>query len=303
MALRSGYKGFKKLLGLKMIRPGTLAVDDTVLSETFFPRSEQAVLGAKNINGTKYITDTVFTVNSDDSVTVNVENSPTNYTNGLGTGYGFVAPFTGQVKLTGGVNANFHIFAWDVTDNNRPYKDSTKTARWTSSDNQYGDTPQSFYMIEGHTYQMVIRIMTGATIDNVTMYPMLVLDSETDLSFTSPAMTNKELTEFVNDITEVDLTSSVNTTNFTVGSGGSVKYVKKGNTCTVTIENVTPESTGNNKALLSGATIPKALMKTYGVAAAGNGDVVGLINIPDDYVALNVKTASAIYSSVTYIMA
>lgn len=50
MALRSGYKGFKKLLpGLKIIRPGTLGVDNAELSKTFFPRSEQAVLGAKNV--------------------------------------------------------------------------------------------------------------------------------------------------------------------------------------------------------------------------------------------------------------
>ena len=50
MALRSGYKGFKKLAeGLKMIRPGILSVDNAALSSTFFPRSEQAVLGAKNL--------------------------------------------------------------------------------------------------------------------------------------------------------------------------------------------------------------------------------------------------------------
>lgn len=50
MALRSGYKGIKKLAsGLKWNRPGILAADDTALAKVFFPRSEQAVLGAKNI--------------------------------------------------------------------------------------------------------------------------------------------------------------------------------------------------------------------------------------------------------------
>lgn len=50
MALRAGYKGFKKLAeGLKMIRPGILAVDNTILADTFFTRQDQGVLGARNL--------------------------------------------------------------------------------------------------------------------------------------------------------------------------------------------------------------------------------------------------------------
>ena len=61
MALRSGYKGFKKLLpGLKLFRPGTLGIDNDVLipelNKIFFPRSEQEVLGAKNLLNPELLT-------------------------------------------------------------------------------------------------------------------------------------------------------------------------------------------------------------------------------------------------------
>lgn len=52
MALRAGYKGFKKLISpLILNRPGTIGIDrdalNAELNEVFFPRSEEAVLGAK----------------------------------------------------------------------------------------------------------------------------------------------------------------------------------------------------------------------------------------------------------------
>ena len=54
MALRAMYKGFKKVLAPLIInRPGELAIDQDALNAelntVFFPRSEQEVLGAKNI--------------------------------------------------------------------------------------------------------------------------------------------------------------------------------------------------------------------------------------------------------------
>lgn len=54
MALRAGYKGFKKLISpLILNRPGTIEIDgdalNAELNEVFFPRSEQAELGAKNL--------------------------------------------------------------------------------------------------------------------------------------------------------------------------------------------------------------------------------------------------------------
>ena len=104
------------------------------------------------------------------------------------------------------------------------------------------------------------------------------------------------------DIDEVDLTSKVNSTNFSVETGGFVKYVKIGNVCTITLAGITPTSTGNNKALLSDANVPKTLLQTMVPAVAGNGSSVGMINVPTNYVALNISTVGTIYSSVTYLV-
>lgn len=104
------------------------------------------------------------------------------------------------------------------------------------------------------------------------------------------------------DIDEVDLTSKVNSTNFSVETGGFVKYGKIGNVCTITLAGITPTSTGNNKALLSDANVPKALLQTIMPAVSGNGSSVGMINVPTNYVVLNIGTVGTIYSSVTYLV-
>ena len=74
MALRSGYKGFKKLAeGLKMIRPGILSVDNDALSGTFFPRTEQSLLGSKNLCPNMAVTTTdgeVYEYNTGNNINV-----------------------------------------------------------------------------------------------------------------------------------------------------------------------------------------------------------------------------------------
>lgn len=74
MALRAGYKGFKKLAeGLKMIRPGILSVDNAALGKTFYTKKEQAYYGSVNLfNNTaasRIDHGVSMTVNSDSSVT------------------------------------------------------------------------------------------------------------------------------------------------------------------------------------------------------------------------------------------
>ena len=126
--------------------------------------------------------------------------------------------------------------------------------------------------------------------DHVKVYPMINLGTVAR-AFVPYAMTNRELTEVV----ETDLTEYVNTTNFTVGTGGYVKMHKCGKICTVTINNVTPTGTGNNKQLCTKNLAP--------VSTIYQTIPQGLLQVPGDYIAMNVSTASAIYNSITYIVA
>lgn len=277
---------------------GTIASTMTQDAKDAFPRDEQAVLGSRNffnyeawksvqvINGTAVFENNgvTLTATSNDCYTANTDGD---YPLGAR-----IPVKTGQtIKLRWKSSATTYkgaVYIFDSAGNYQWVQNQTEEFVYTPINDEY-IVPRFGVTTNGDTLSYSNIMVTLATDD----YP----------SYSDFAMTNSELTEFVNNGTEVDLTSSVNTTNFTVGTGGSVKYVKKGNTCTVTINNVTPASTGNNKALLSGANIPRALMQTYGVAVAGNGDVVGMISIPTNYMALNIKATSTIYSSITYIMA
>lgn len=196
MALRSGYKGIKKLAaGLKWNRPGILIVDDTALAEVFFPRSEQAVLAAKNQNFTTYKSETkngvAWTANADNSVSISGRTSASETEI---TTTSFEAPFTGQVKFCGGISNECHIYPWSVSDNARPYTDSTKTARQTGTSKAIDDT-LPIYIEKGKRYSLILRIIGNNLDVSGTFYPLLVLYSETDLSYVAPAMTNKQLTD------------------------------------------------------------------------------------------------------------
>lgn len=207
-----------------------------------FPRSEQAVLGAKNINGTKYVSQTsasvVWTANDDGSITA-VSGTATDNNSDIGVGVNdtFVAPFTAQVKILGGLTGEIYLFPYDHTDGARPYKDATKTTRLTSSDNQWGDTPLEFYMIEGHKYVIAGRVVINTTVNNDTMYPRLLLATDTDPTYAPFVMTNRELTEQLNAIFAESLndgttfnipykrkSNSRNTSGLIVLSGGLYHY-------------------------------------------------------------------------------
>lgn len=205
MALRAGYKGFKKLISpLILNRPGTIEIDSDALNaelnEVFFPRSEQAELGAKNLNGTKYSSGTshlvVFTVNADGTVTANGTASGGDAELGNTGTEAFTAPFDAQVILSGGVSTNAHIYPYDRTDNARPYTDSSKTTRATGQ-NATGTKNVSFWMEKGHVYTMALRVTNGTAVENIVFKPMLRLASDPDVTFVPYAETNAELTSDV----------------------------------------------------------------------------------------------------------
>ena len=157
---------------------------------------QQRVLGAKNLDFTgRYNSknhDITYTINSDGSVTASGTASADSYL----TGRQFTATCTGMVKLTGGYNSNYMVYPYDMTDNDRPYADASMTTRLTS-DNSYqkGGLPVTFYMIAGHEYKISIRIKNATVLDNVTIYPLLTLLNDADLTYVPPAMTNKDLTD------------------------------------------------------------------------------------------------------------
>ena len=158
--------------------------------------TDNGVLGAKNINGTKYVAKTQhgieWTVNSDGSLIADGETGGTLASIADESQYGFIAPFTGMVKLLGGYNANIVVFPYDWTSSARPYTNSSKTTR--VSDDQFGNDPLYFYMEEGHNYSIIARVKTNTEADNIALKPLLTLASDTDTTYQPYAMTNQELT-------------------------------------------------------------------------------------------------------------
>mgnify|MGYP006958163983 CR=1 FL=1 len=162
------------------------------------PWSSYAKTGVHNLNGTIYETASNrngvdWTANADGSAKANGTATGGDSANASDSSFGFIAPFTGMVKLLGGVDTQFYLLPYDWTDSARPYTDSTKTTRVTTV--QYGNTPLSFYMEKGHKYSIIARISTGKTVNNVTIYPLLTVLEDPNTEFTSPAMTNQQLTD------------------------------------------------------------------------------------------------------------
>lgn len=225
MALRSGYKGFKKLLpGLKIIRPGTLGIDNTELSKTFFPRSEQAVLGAKNLcpnnATTKTDGDVTFTVNSDGSVTLNGTASAT---------VGFELKTYGR-WLKAGVR---YILNGCTGGSDSTYKLSVNRSTGDLAKCLDGDV--EFTVDNTFDYRVWIVVFSGTQFNNLTIYPMIRLASDSDDTYVPYAMTNRELTDVKESSVQLNEGITVNTER-----GGNHLY-KKGNIVqmVLTIEGVT----------------------------------------------------------------
>lgn len=191
MALRSCYKGIKKLAtGLKWNRPGVLAADDTALAEVFFPRSEQAVLGAKNLlpnnAKTQTITGITFTVNSDGTVTAN----------GTATALTWLQIWRGKLKKgryivngcpEGGIasGAGYRLGFWNET----PSSGSVIFVRETGEGDLIEITDETL------DYALYAGIGDTTTVNNLVFKPMLRLATDTDSTYRPYAMTNEQLTE------------------------------------------------------------------------------------------------------------
>lgn len=139
----------------------------------------------KNLNGTIYKSGTdngvQFTVNQDGTVSIQ------RVSTGSGDAYVqytiFVAPFTGQVKLTGGVSSVAYAYGFDNNLGSRPYTDSTMSAIQTPSEgNVNADNESSFFMIKGNTYNVVLRVTAAFTGAGV-FKPMIRLATVEDATY------------------------------------------------------------------------------------------------------------------------
>ena len=165
--------------------------------------------GAHNLNGTEYYKfprnsnyGILFLYNGDGTITANGTNNGGGNAQYPSSGIAsFIAPFDAQVILRceteGIVNSKVHVYPYCTTDSARPYADSTKTSRMSSTANSYGTVEQTFWMEKGKEYRVVCRVMADftTTLNNVVFKPLLRLASDTDTTFTPYAETNVQLTQ------------------------------------------------------------------------------------------------------------
>lgn len=163
-------------------------VDHPVKDNAAFPRSEQAVLAAKNLLPITLVTQTdsgiTITVNNDGTVTLNGTASADiympymSYTK-LNLIQGEKYILTGCYKQTG-----LQLALYPNVPNNPTYRDS-------------GDGTQFTCEYPTADYRCNIIITSGTVLNNVVFKPMLRLASDPDDTYVPYAMTNKELTDAV----------------------------------------------------------------------------------------------------------
>lgn len=148
------------------------------------------VLGAKNLIPFPYAEGTTskngldFTVNSDGSITIDGTSTASNP-----VFYNLVGTMSASDTI---LNAGTYIFS---NNDNMP---SGVTMRIGNANGAYFDiTEKEITATFNSDINMycLIRIAEGATVDNVTFYPMLRLASDTDSTYQPYAKTNKQLTD------------------------------------------------------------------------------------------------------------
>ena len=254
MALRAGYKGFKKLLApLKVIRPGVLSVDMEVIADALiddtstaadktwsasklnadmaskFSRSEQAVLGAKNLfnydawknveinKGTGVFENNGVTLTATDNdcwTRFNVSEYPIGARIPVSPGQ--------KIKLvwdsdTSDEKGNVYIFPDGLVTGSKYVKNNVEELDYT---------------VPADVSFLTVRFGVTTSGDTISYSNIMVLlQSETDLTYASHAMTNRELTEKVQDldtkITGIECdktTAGTYTLSATVDAQGAVTY-------------------------------------------------------------------------------
>ena len=230
MALRAMYKGFKKVLAPLIInRPGVLAIDqdaiNTELNTVFFPRSEQAVLGAVNEFNNTATTDTVggieCTVNADKTVTASGTYSGGAY---VQFSLGRVSVKAGEILKgcpSGGSTSTYQLILFN----------SAQTARLATD---LGEGA----VISADDSNALLAIYFHASVTDKVFKPQICLSMDTP--YAPYAMTNKELTYLglvyrgaipsgadLDDYVEVGMwdINGTNPTNLPTGASGYVPFI------------------------------------------------------------------------------
>ena len=201
MALKAGYYGVKKkildeLRKLDGILPAGVSKDNKLATQSEIDDVWEGltITGVHNLwNNTASsgdVNECSFTVEDNKSVTVNGTPSDDAYFNLFFNASTDRLTIPGAYKVKGGPNStpNCYVFA-RVT-----HADSTRS--------YYGDNDGNgaeFTLAENEYVQLLAYAKKNAVIDNVQLFPMIVLSSDTDNEYAPYAMTNKELTASASD--------------------------------------------------------------------------------------------------------
>ena len=178
--------------------------------------ADNGVLGAKNLLKYPYITTTItkngitFTDNGDGSVTVN------------GTA-------TASADFHCGVSSTpyYHDFVNRYKGTDRKFRFAGKTSNvrlqfWSTNFTVYNEDVFAFPAnINMNNFNFSIHVNNGVTVNNETIYPMMILASDPDDTYVPYAMTNRELTE---ELTAINNGLDDWTSPAQVSSSGTVSF-------------------------------------------------------------------------------
>lgn len=211
MALRAMYKGIKKVLAPLIInRPGELAIDqdalNTELNMVFFPRSEQAVLAAKNFLPLTLASLKASTSGGSwaDNVYTNGNVAYTISTNSAGYVTDISATGTADLsndsyfRLMTNLDSYLTVGVYYILNGCPEGGGANKYLLYTGSAGVWDDTGAGASKTYANTIKnLFIKIKGGTTVTNKSFKPMIRLGSDPDPTFAPYAMTNKELTDDV----------------------------------------------------------------------------------------------------------
>lgn len=201
---------------------GALDAEETAIENEI---STRATLGSHNIFDNKLVSQTsnnvIYTVNSDKSVSITVNSAPESNT---GVILGYVNVKAGKsYTLSGGINANTRV---DLRNSNYSmWTDNAENKEVTSPSQSY--SVETFTPSNDATLMVYVRIGSGAQTGNVgTVYPMLRLATDSDSTYQPFAMSNKEITPYIQSISNPNL---VDNSWFTINQRGESSYTGTSN--------------------------------------------------------------------------
>jgi hypothetical protein len=111
-----------------------------------------------------------------------------------------------SIKTDGSFGGNLSVEAWNK--GTTTYAKNIARVTPSSTDSDYKEVKFSVTQSDINNYDIAVVIYgnSGNTFNNVTVYTMLRLASDTDNTYQPYAMTNKQLTETIGDLSQTGLT-------------------------------------------------------------------------------------------------